>query len=171
VFSEDIANKMTTLTYGFDVAQAITCLINEPEALGEAYHVTQREACRWSEILGIYLDVLERYLGARPKVLLLGLDDFSRCKPCEYQIKYDRLFNRVFDSSKIADFANVNAFLPLRERLTRCLEEFLEKPQFSAIDWRAEAIKDRHSGEVATLDEIGNWRRKVKYLIWRYIRS
>ncbi|TGN40690.1 NAD-dependent epimerase/dehydratase family protein [Marinobacter confluentis] len=171
VFSEDIVAKLTTLTYGFDVADAITKLIGEPRALGETYHITQREAVTWHEVLNVYLNVLEKLLGKRPKVLLLGLDDFSRCTRAEYQVKYDRLFKRTFNSSKIAEYVDVKDFFPLEQGLTRCLEEFLENPQFLAIDWRSEAIKDRYSGEVASLTEPGHLKQKLKYFIYRFIKS
>lgn len=171
VFSEDIAAKVTTLTYGLDVAGAMAKLIGEPRTLGQAYHITQREAASWREVLNIYLNALEKHLGKRPEVLLLGLDDFSRCKRAKYQIKYDRLFNRRFDGSKIAEFAEVDDFFSLEEGLTHCFEEFLESRQFFAIDWRSEAIKDRYSGEVASLAEPRHWKQKLKYFIYRFIKS
>lgn len=171
VFSQDIAIKLTTLTYGLDVATAIAALIGESRALGETYLITQREAISWREVLDVYLNVLEKYLGKRPKVLLLGLDDFSRCKRAEYQIKYDRLFNRTFNSSKVAGFVDVNAFISPEQGLTRCLKAFLENPQFLVIDWRSEAIKDRYCGEVASPKEIGHWKQKIEYLIYRFIKS
>jgi nucleoside-diphosphate-sugar epimerase len=171
VFSEDIASRLTTLTYGLDVAGAMAAVIGEPRALGEAYHITQQDAVSWREVLDIYLEVLEKHLGKPTKVLLLGLDDFSRCKAAEYQIKYDRLFDRVFDSSKIAEFAGLDAFWSTKRGLTRCLEEFLEKPEFLAIDWRSEAIKDRYSREVASLKELSNWKQKTQYLIYRFIKT
>lgn len=171
VFSEDIASRFTSLTYGLDVAGAMAAIIGEPHALGEAYHITQRDAATWRHVLGLYLAVLEKHLGKRPKVLLLGLCDFSRCKPAEYRIKYDRLFNRTFDSSKIAEFIDLQGFRSLEQGLTRCLEEFLEKPDFLVIDWRAEAIKDRYSGEMASLKEIGHWKRKIKYVLYRFFTN
>ena len=171
VFSADIARKLTTLTYGLDVAGAIVALIGEPRALGQAFHLTQREELSWREVLDVYLDVLEKHLGMRPKILLLGLDDFFRCNSVKYQVKYDRLFNRVFNSSKIADFVDLNAFVPLEQGLTRCIEEFLKNPQFQPIDWRSEAIKDRYSGEVARLSELRPWKQMLKYLIYRFIRT
>lgn len=169
VFSEDIATKLTTLTYGMDVAIAIRALIGEERALGQAYQITQRAAANWCEILNVYLKVLETHLGKRPRVLLLGLDDFSRCKRAEYQLKYDRLFNRMFDSSKVAEFVDINTFLPTEEGLISCLEKFLENPKFLPIDWRLEAIKDRYCNEVASLSELGNWKQKLRYLIHRFI--
>ena len=170
VFSEDIANKLTTLTYGLDVADAIAALIGQPHSFGEAYHITQRNAASWHDILEIYLRVLEQKIGKRPKIILLGLNDFSRCKRAEYQIKYDRLFDREFDSTKIAELVDLDAFRPLEQGLTGCLEAFLKDPQFLTIDWRSEGIKDRYSGEVASLLEIPGWKQKVKYIIYRFIK-
>lgn len=171
VFSEDIASKLTTLTYGLDVASAMAAVIGEPRALGEAYNITQRDPATWRDVLVVYLRVLKKHLGYRPNVMMLGLDDFSRCKPVEYQIKYDRLFNRVFDSSKIAELVNLEAFRSTEQGLARCLEEFLEQPEFLAIDWRSEAIKDRYSREMASLKEPASWKQKIKYLIYRFIKT
>lgn len=171
IFSKDIANKLTTLTYGLDVADSMAALIGEPHSLGEAFHITQRESLSWYHMLDIYLDGLEQHLGQRPKVILLDMEKFSRCKRAEYQIKYDRMFNRSFDNAKIAKFVDVSAFKPLDKSLSRSLEEFLENPEFLAIDWRSEAIKDRYSGEVASLKELGHWKLVIKYLLYRFVKS
>lgn len=170
VFSEDIATRLTTLTYGLDVASAMVTLIGQPKALGQAYHVTQKDAACWRDVLDIYLNVLEKHTGSRPKILLLGLHDFSRCKRAEYQIKYDRLFNRTFDGAKITDIVDITTFRSLERGVTLCLEEFLDNPQFLPIDWRSEAIKDRYSGEVASLAELGRWTQKLKYFVYRFIK-
>jgi nucleoside-diphosphate-sugar epimerase len=170
VFSEDIATRLTTLTYGLDVAAAIVALIGESSTFGEVYHITQREAASWREVLDVYLNVLETHLDKRPKLLLLGLDDFSRCKRAEYQIKYDRLYNRTFNSSKVARFVDINAFLSAKQGLIRCLEVFLENPQFLSIDWRSEALKDRYSGEMASWAEFSHWKQMAKYLFYRFIK-
>ena len=171
VFSADMASKLTTLTYGLDVAGAMVVLIGEPRALGQAYHIAQRDAVTWRSVLDVYLKVLEKHLGKPPSVILLGLDDFSCCKRAEYQIRYDRLFNRVFDSSKIAEFVDLEAFRSTEQGLASCLEEFLEHPEFLAIDWRSEAIKDRYCAEMAGLTELASWKQKIKYLIYRFIKT
>lgn len=169
VFSKDIADKLTTLTYGFDVAAAIAKLVGEPRSIGETYHITQEKPARWCEILEIYMEVLEKCLGKRPKVILLDMDKFSRCKQAKYQINYDRMYDRKFNSVKLSKFVDMEAFHPLEQGLTRCIEEFLENPRFLSINWRSEAIKDRYSGEVADITEIGHWKQIVKYLIFRFI--
>ena len=170
VFSEDIASKLTTLTYGLDVANTISELIGQPYSCGEVYHITQRNAVSWNEILEIYLRVLEQKLGKRPSIMLLGLNDFSVCKRAVYQMKYDRMFDREFDNTKIAALVDLDSFRPLEQGLTECLEAFLKNPQFLPIDWRSEAIKDRFSGEVTSLMEIPDWKQKIKYVIYRFIK-
>jgi nucleoside-diphosphate-sugar epimerase len=170
VFSEDIVNKLTTLTYGLNVAGAMAALIGEPRALGEAYHITQREASSWRKVLDIYLNVLEKYHGKRPRVILLDMNKFSRCKRAKYQIRYDRMFDRKFDNTKLAEFVDTSIFQSLEQGLSLCLQEFLEKPEFLTIDWRSEAIKDRYSGEFTSIAELVHWKQKVKYLLYRFIK-
>lgn len=170
VFSADLASKITTLTYGLDVANSIAALIGQPYSFGEAYHITQRNTASWNEILGVYLRVLEQKLGKRPSVMLLGLNDFSRCNYAEYQIKYDRMFDRKFDNKKIAALVDLDSFRPLEQGLTECLEEFMKDPRFMPIDWRLEAVKDRYSGEITSLNEIPGWKQKIKYIFYRFIK-
>lgn len=163
VFSKDIADKMTTLTYGYDVAQGIAALIGSGKALGEAFHITCGRPIRWREALDIYLDVLERKIGQRPKVLMT--DKALHITP---QVKYDRYYNRVFDNTKIGAFIDTSAFTDPREGLRGCLEAFLEKPQFRQIAVSTEAFFDRMAGERTPLASFGGMKRKAGYLLFRH---
>ncbi|HHT04352.1 MAG TPA: NAD-dependent epimerase/dehydratase family protein, partial [Bacteroidales bacterium] len=104
-FSEDINSKFTTLTYGHDVAKGIVSIIGNKEALGEAFHITTNEAITWGSVLNIYLSVLEKHLGYEPKVVLKDLESYNNIESHKkYQIKYDRMFDRKFDNSKISQY-------------------------------------------------------------------
>lgn len=46
VFSHDIADRYTTLTYGLNVAEGIAALMGRREAYGEAFHITGNESYR-----------------------------------------------------------------------------------------------------------------------------
>lgn len=46
VFSKDIADKFTTLTYGLDVARGISQLIGVKSAIEQEFHITQTESVR-----------------------------------------------------------------------------------------------------------------------------
>lgn len=167
VFSEDINSKITTMTFGLDVARGIKAILGNPNTLSETFHLTSIQSLHWSEILKIYLDVLEKHLGYRPKVVLENLDNFLSYHPATYQIKYDRLFNRKFDNEKIGNYIDVDDFTSTEEGLKVCLEEFLKNPSFDLINWTVEALKDRKTKEFANLSEIQGLKQKVKYILYR----
>lgn len=171
VFSSDITAKMTTLTYGLDVSKGMMSLIGKPKALGETFHITAEVPIRWDAVLALYLDVLEKHLGKRPKVKLLDLEAFLHSKPAQYQVKYDRLFDRTFDTSKITDYMDTSRFVQVRDGLVNCLEHFLQAPQFNRLNWVAEALRDVQTGECASLIEIPGFRQKLGYLKRRFLTS
>lgn len=170
IFSEDLAKKLTTLTYGLDVANAMSALIGEKKSLTEAYHITQDNACSWNDILQLYLTVLEKHIGKKPKVMFLNLNDFSQCKNAKYQINYDRMFDRSFNNVKVADFININNFKKNELMLVKCFEEFLKNPNFERVDWRSEAIMDRYSSELPSLHEFKSFKQLIKYIVYRFIK-
>lgn len=168
IFSSDIKNHLTTMTYGLDVARGLFSVIGQPGAYGECFHITNNTAIRWSEVLNIYLTVLTKHFGFQPKVLLLDFDSFVKCKPAKYQIKYDRLFDRCFDNTKISEFVDVENFALVQDGLIGALECFLKNPRFAAINWRAEALKDKIAKEHTPLNVISGFKQKIKYVLFRY---
>lgn len=168
VFSKDIAERMTTLTYGLDVARAMAALIGREEVKGEAFHITTPESIRWSEVQKIYLDVLERETGKRPRVLLTEESLNLQYAWGKYQVKYDRLFNRTFDNGKIGRFIDTNCFVKPKEGLRTCLEQFVTHPLFRGIDYGTEGSNDRLTHERMSLREIDTLKHKVKYILYRY---
>lgn len=168
VFSSDINSKLTTMTYGRDVAKGIMGIIGNPATFGEIYHITVEEQMTWNEILSIYLAALEKYLGQRPKVLLQDLKTFMEFKPAKYQIMYDRMFNRRFDNSKISRYVEIKKLRLINEGLNHCIESFLKDPKFDSINWTQEALKDRQTNERASLKEIPGLKQKFRYLMIRY---
>ena len=167
VFSKDLANKYTTLTYGYDVAKGIAAIINQEKALGEAFHITVSESHKWYEILDLYKKVIKRETGKDVKVKLT--EQWEKHQGGSYQqIHYDRLYNRRFDNSKIANFIDVNRFKPTLQALDECLTEFIHKKNFREINWWSEAYKDKVADEWTPLSEIPTFKQKVKYLLIRF---
>jgi len=169
VFSEDINSKVTTLTYGMDVSIGIASTIGNQDALAQTFHITTEDAIQWSEVLDVYMIVLEKHLGYRPRVLMEKLDQFVGICPARYQVVYDRLFNRQFDNSKISQFVNANNFIGIKEGIEGCLKTFLKNPKFKNINWKAEALKDRRTNEHIPLNEIQGVKQKLRYIIYRYL--
>ena len=166
VFSKDLAERITTLTYGQDVAKGIASLIGMEQAKGNTYHITTSETHKWSEILQAYLDAYEKIKGQRPKVLLT-----DKWEPYHggdaSQVTYDRMYDRRFDNTNINEFINTTTFKSTISALTSCLSDFLDHPVFKSINWRWEARKDRLTGEWAHLSEITGVKQKVVYVLNR----
>lgn len=165
VFSRDIARHYTTLTHGEDVALRIAGLAGCGAALGETFHIAGRESVRWGEVLEIYLDVLEKKTGRRPEVYWLenaGL--IAGVCHNAAQIKYDRLYDRRFDSSKIDKFSHEKVYVKTAEGLRKCLFEFLEGDRaFLGCNWKLEGAFDKVSREHVDIRRIPSWRGKFRY--------
>lgn len=168
VFSDDIAKNYTTLTYGYDVARGIASIIGNLKASGEAFHITQSRPLKWSEVLDLYLSVIEEKTGRRPKVqmrpkspnLALG----------KSQVMYDRWYNRKFDSAKIGKFIQTDSFLPPEEGLRKCLMAFIDNPQYNDINWALEAQYDRWTGECyLPFRKDWTWKQCLRYYLNRFI--
>lgn len=168
VFSNDIVGKLTTMTFGDDVALGYASVIGKKEACGEAYHVTSPESLHWTDVLDVYLDVLEQHTGNRPKVVMTDKSNNLQFPNRVYQVIYCRYFNRTFDNSKIAHFVDPESFISPQEGLANCLNSFLSKPKFGNIDWSLEALNDRAAGEHTPLDEIKSLSDKMIYIAYRY---
>lgn len=169
VFSEDIKQSITTLTYGSDVAKAIAKIIGDKNALGHFFHITSKYAYSWADILEVYLDVIKDATGKKPNVLFQKLSDFMLWSPVKYPVLYDRLYDRKFDNTKINSYISTELFIDPKKGLRKCLISFIRKPTFKNISWRGEAIKDSFCGEFTPLSEISEVRSKIIYLVFRYI--
>ena len=170
VFSKNIASKLTTLTYGYDVSLRIADLVGNEKALGQFYHITTEESIKWQDVLNCYLDALEEQLGKRPEVCMIDQCDPLFEKLSHYQIHCDREYDRIFSNHKIQkDTEEKIEFVKVREGLKQSLKEFLDgKRQFSYRSWRAEAVFDRITGERTSLLEIPTLKNKLKYFLFRY---
>ncbi|EEI68393.1 NAD-dependent epimerase/dehydratase family protein [Lacticaseibacillus paracasei] len=169
IFSEDIADKYTTLTYGADVANSIFDLMGKQEFLGESFNLTSASSMTWREVIGIYQSAFEEVTGQKMKVKYLpeGVTP-SYLLGYFYQYVYDRRFDRIFDNSKIQSVSSIE-YEKMDIGLQRCLREFiLQHRQFTKIDWKFEAYADLRTGQITSLTEIKSFREKMRYLYYRF---
>lgn len=174
VFSKEIAPKMTTMTYGYDVAKAISEIIGCKAALGEKIQIVSPYAVSWEYILMVYLDTIEEEIGKRPAIQYIeNFEGIEKALNNKYQIKYDRLYNRTFDNHKANIICQKELdYSSIEVSLKQCLKEFIKGPKnFKNINWKFEAYADKVTGSTTPLTEIPNWKQKIKYLIYRYIRK
>jgi nucleoside-diphosphate-sugar epimerase len=133
--------KQTTLTWAGDVAKLLTRLAGNAKAFGEDFNVVTAEHHSWRYVAGIYHEVLgtevcevetEDYI----KALGEGLNN--------YQVHYDRMFDRVLDNRKVLGVTGFSQgdFTSLRAGLIAELHRFLEKPSPLIIDFGRQARFD-----------------------------
>jgi len=168
VTAKDIQTKQTTLTSGADVATAMAALMGNKNAQGEAFHITTDESLTWSEVTAIYRNTL-RENSITAKIIEQNLEDFLDWRQGTYQVTYDRLYNRIFDNSKIKQFVDTSTFISPTTGLAQCLTQFLDtKPlRFKAPNWQEEALKDRLTQETTPLNEMSGAKQKIKYCLFK----
>lgn len=166
-FSDDIAKHKTTLTYGYNVAQGIKSVIGKEKSYGEAFHITQDKFLTWKEIWNLYKPVIETYTQKEAKIIFTDMKNFTKVYGATYQIKYDRLFDRSFNNSKIRQFCDTDQFLKPEKGLSHCLESFISDGAHFNYDVAGyNGRVDRFIREF-NLNSIKGTINKAKYLIRR----
>lgn len=171
VFSEDIASKYTTLTYGYDVARGIAAILGNEKAYGRAFHITVSKSMKWSEILDVYLNVIESETGLRSKVKMVERHPYLNNAIGKYQVIYDRYYDRRFDNSAIGEFIDTATFLPTEEGIRKSLVTFIcdNREKRFPLDPFHEGLYDKITGETTDLQFFVNFKHKVYYLTERYV--
>ena len=166
VLSADVLERTTTFTYGYDVAYCIYKLIGNKKAFGQVFHITNNESLTWDEIREFYFQELSR-LGFPCKLKIVSNSYYRN----SYRLKYDRLYNRIFDNSKLYGVIGEYTFAPVKSSLSICLAEFLKKPVFDKIDQRLDAISDKMTGERANIYSLAKRGviDMVVYYLYRYL--
>lgn len=171
VFSKDISDCYTTLTFGYDVAYLMSKVIGNDQAYGEAFHITTNETIKWKDVLDIYLSVLHKNgISAKVKwtkdstLVEEGLGN-------HYQIYYDRLYNRIFDNSKVLNIIGCQnyEFTEVKKGLRQCLENFIQNSNsFNSKSSKVDALFDKLTKEKVSVFKLKGIKEKIKYIIFRY---
>lgn len=164
-----ILDKQGTMTWGGDVAQMIALLIGNPVALGEAFTVSTSEHVSWRTIASVYADVVPL------DVVDCPMNKFEKAHGAKYQIRYDRMYNRVIDNRKILKVTGLRQeqLTDIREGLTRELQSYLQKCNDKiCFDGPGRQGRfDKLVGGVPSLRSITRYGAEstLKYLIRRFV--
>ena len=169
IMPQDIAEKYTTLTDASDVANLLVMLIKDEHSKGETYHLTSSEHHKWSEILKTYCNVIANKTCIEPKVKFIDNSIELQKIWNPWQIKYDRLYDRVFDNRKIQGIAKDYSFKPTMKGLEECLNKFLDNPQWHLIDGTFEGWSDRYTHEFTPPRAFVGTKNKIKYFYRRFV--
>lgn len=164
VFSEDLALKQTTLTYGKDVARAIGLLIGKEQAYGEAINICCNQSLRWLDVLDIYTSELEKCLNKPVAVVMLQKAPVEDWPTEKWTFLYDRSHNRRFSNEKLLSIIRGFVFTNPEEGLRHSIREFVKKPNRNGFSWEQQASFDRITGEWAGRKEFASFKEYLSYL-------
>jgi len=179
LYFDQFSNHEATMTHGHDVAKLMSFIICNSNAYGQIYHVTTDEHHSWKYIFKEYCRDIEEVTGNKPRVVIShsdkDLSNFGRISGRTWQIKYDRLFDRIFDNSKITEQANSDfSFIPMKQGFKTCIGNYYEqcKQDESAcqiLDYKIEGFLDRLTREKEPLSSIAGTKDRIKYFAFRYL--
>ena len=134
--------KETTLTWGRDVALMISKLLLNPKAYSEDFNCATVEHHPWEYVCDIYRRIL------CADIRDCSIDDYIKVVGNSAQVKYDRLFDRIIDNSKVLDVTGLKQsdLKPLEDGLVNELEDFKDNPVYQYPDVVLNARIDRLLG-------------------------
>ncbi len=163
VMPSEMLDKYTTMTWAKDVATMIARLTLNPLAMSEDFNVVTSESRTWREVFDVY----HKVLGMNVKTI--SMDDYlTIC--AKYQTKYDRMFDRIMDNSKVLRVTGLRQsdITPIEIGLARELEAFKKNPVYQyGVDLGTSAKMDRICRTHTALSGLP-MRQKLVYLRCRY---
>lgn len=168
IMPRDILETYTTLTSGDDVARILVSLMNNKNAYGQSFNVASDEAYKWEAILNMYVEIIKEKTNLKPKIKIIPSSN-SLCKIWnKWQIQYDRLYSRKFDTNKIKNTIGQIDFIDPKIGLRKSLTSFLDTPKWLNINIKYEAWCDKQSHEITPLKYFKGIRNKIKYIKYRF---
>lgn len=182
-------NKETSLAYGQDASTIIAKLIGNPLAIGQIYNIVSNKSQSWKSIAHFYIDEINRIKGSKVQLIEFGQCCYSirqilRCVLYKfhiiksnygayswnnYQLIYDREYNRVFDDTKTKSLANDFIFTDNDLGLQKCIRHFISSPHYDYVNYEWEMVQDRITGDVTPLSYFPGISYKLKYILIRYL--
>lgn len=168
-----------TLTNVNDFAVGVVGLFNNPNAYGEAYHITSNYCYTWKNVF----EIIERAIGGDSKAIEIPLSDLSKIHNLGFEIEElygDKARNMRFDNSKIKNAVkeyqgNISFEEGIKESIL-----FFDNPKHQIIDYIWEGRVDRiiniyskkHNlylkSDLKLNKEKISFVNKIKYYIGRY---
>lgn len=129
--------SLWVVTHAEDFGRGFIGLLGNPEAIGQAFHITSDEVQTWEQI---YRTIAEA-LGVEANIVHIPSDFIARVAPrLAGTLLGDKMWSAVFDNSKIKTFVpEFAAVTPFHEGIRRTLTWFAADPQRQRVD---EAVND-----------------------------
>jgi nucleoside-diphosphate-sugar epimerase len=130
-----------TLTHARDFAVGLLGLLGRPEALGEAFHITNDEWLTWNRIFSI----LGGHLGCEPRLMHLPSRVVALADPeLGAGLLGDKSHSMIFDNSKLRRVVpEFEPAIPFAEGARDIVEWYDEDPARQVVDPAFDALQDR----------------------------
>ncbi len=155
IFPQEMLCKQATMTWSGDVGKMLSRLVLNPLSFGETYTAATAEHRSWGEVLALYENLVKL------EVRIVPLSVYRSVIGRPWQIRYDRMFDRVADNTKILSATGMQQsdLMPLSDGLRIELGKFLVSPHFKPAD---KALQSRMDAAVAPAPAKG-----LKVFLWR----
>lgn len=160
VFPYEMLSKYTTMTWAGDVAYFMSKLIGVESAMGEDFNVVTDEYITWNEVYKIYSDEINS------KLITIPVSDYIEKIPSsKYQVKYDRMFNRKMDNTKILRVTESfdYLFMPIDKGLRNEIHNSIIDVNNLNLNFGLNAKMDRIANTFPKLGKL-NFVQKMKYM-------
>lgn len=134
-------SSLWTLTHAEDFARAFCCLMGNPAAVGNTFHITSDESLPWDQIY----DRIGSALGMSVQKYHVSTDFLAHCDP-EFlgTLAGDKSHSVVFDNTKVKRLVpGYAARIRFDEGARRCVRYLLETPRAQVSDPEFDAFCDR----------------------------
>lgn len=133
--------SLWVITHNSDFAKGISGLMGEPQAVGEAFHITSDEVLTWDEIL----NEIGEAVGAEPRATHISSEFITAFMPDQLgNLLGDKITSVVFDNSKLKRLVpDFKATTPFRQGIGMTVDYLRSHPQWHVVDEEYEAALDR----------------------------
>lgn len=160
--------KQTTLTWAGDAGRMVAALVGNPAALGEVFTVSGADHMAWGEVVEAYREVLPS-LKVRP----CGQAELEAVVWSPYQMRYDRMLDRVVDNSKVIAAAGIDpaGLTSMRGGLKSALKQMLGAgvPEFSQPGFHARLDRICGAWLLGKVASSAGPKAAVKYALRRAV--
>lgn len=168
IFSRDIASRITSYTYGPDVASVLSQLVGNEKAMGEVFNVANDQPTTWGDIIECYNLNINDYMGKAINILWVENSEEIQDISNRYQIIYDRLYNRTFNNDKIRSAIGEGTFTDIQNGICKCIKDFRYKQTWEGFDARYNGWADKKTKSFSELKELGNIKNALLYCKHRF---